>query len=379
MPYLLRKQGVPVDRIAAIVAIATIPTIWAFIYAPVVDMGLRRRTWLFLAANGAAGLSALAVLISAKSLGTVTVLLFSATAISGLLSSANGALLTTLPAGSHGRAAGWYNAGNVGGGALGGGLAIWLADEVSLRALTACVALLVALPILAAFWIDETPIPHVAAWPRIVSLWRDLRAVVISPRTLAGLVFFLSPVGSAAIQNLISGVGPDYRASASEVLLISGIAGGLLNACGSLLGGFFCGQFDIRKAYALSGVLAAIFGAYLALGPHSPITYGVGYSGYAIAAGFAYAVFTALVLDVLGPQRHAAATGYSLLVASGNIPIVYMTWLNGLGYKRWGARGLMSVDALANGLGGIALFVFAAYVRRLWVRDPQQQLTERTM
>ena len=87
----------------------------------------------------------------------------------------------------------------------------------------------------------------------------------------------------------------------------------------------------------------------------------------------------ALLLDVLGPQRHAAATGYSLLVASGNIPIVYMTWLNGLGYQRWGARGLMSVDALANGLGGIALLVFAAYVRRLWVRDPQQQLTERTM
>jgi PAT family beta-lactamase induction signal transducer AmpG len=231
------------------------------------------------------------------------------------------------------------------------------------------------LPILAAVRIEETPILHVAAWLRIVSLRRDLRALVISPRTLAGLVLFLSPVGSAAIQNLISGVGPDYRASASEVLLISGIAGGLLNAFGSLLGGFFCSRLNIRKAYALSGVLAAIFGAYLALGRHSPITYGVGYSGYAIAAGFAYAVFTALVLDVLGPQRHAAATGYSLLVASGNIPIVYMTWLNGLGYKHWGARGLMSVDTLANGLGGIALFIFAVYVRRFCVRDPEPQLT----
>jgi MFS family permease len=151
--------------------------------------------------------------------------------------------------------------------------------------------------------------------------------------------------------------------------------GGVFDAFGSLLGGFFCSRFNIHKAYALSGVLAAIFGAYLALGPHSPVTYGVGYSGYAIAAGFAYAVFTALVLDVLGPQRHAAATGYSLLVASGNIPIVYMTWLNGLGYKHWGARGLMSVDTLANGLGGIALFIFAVYVRRFWVRDPEPQLT----
>ena len=83
--------------------------------------------------------------------------------------------------------------------------------------------------------------------------------------------------------------------------------------------------------------------------------------------GVAYAAFTALVLDVLGKRRHAAGTAYSLLVASGNLPITYMTWLDGVGYKYSGARGLMGVDALANGVGAVLLLMFAAFWARRWM------------
>ena len=77
-------------------------------------------------------------------------------------------------------------------------------------------------------------------------------------------------------------------------------------------------------------------------------------------------MFTALVLDVLGRRQHAAGTSYSLLVASGNLPISYMTYLDGIGYKHWGARGLMGVDAFANGGAAIVLLAVAWYARRLW-------------
>ena len=77
-----------------------------------------------------------------------------------------------------------------------------------------------------------------------------------------------------------------------------------------------------------------------------------------------YAAFTALELDVLGPRPHAAGTAYSLLGASGNLPIAYMTWLDGVGYKHSGARGLMTVDLLANGIGGVLLLLFGIYYAR---------------
>src|SRR4029077_20908845 len=99
--------------------------------------------------------------------------------------------------------------------------------------------------------------------------------------------------------------------------------------------------------------------------------YAAGYTGYALASGVAYAAFTALVLEVLGKRGHAAGTAYSLLVASGNLPITYMTWLDGVGYKYSGARGLMGVDALANGIGAVLLLLFAAYCGHRWIA-PQQ-------
>ena len=131
-------------------------------------------------------------------------------------------------------------------------------------------------------------------------------------------------------------------------------------------------EFDAGVCH---GGLSAVFAAYFGFASPTPFVFGAGYSGYSIVAGFAYAVFTALVLDVLGHRRHAAGTAYSLLVASGNVPIVYMTWLDGVGYKHRGVFGLMGVDALANGAGAIALLLLAAYTRRFWTSGREAELT----
>jgi PAT family beta-lactamase induction signal transducer AmpG len=373
MPYLLRKNGVPVDRIAGVVAISTLPAIWYFLWSPLADAGMRRRSCVLFSAVAAALAGAAAVLGVHDSLTVLTLLLFLSNAFSGLAGSAIGALLTTMPESRRGRASGWYQAGNLGGGAIGGGMVIWLADNTALPVVATAIAAAILLPSLAAFFIEE-PVPvRRAIGPRISGLFHDLREVFLSPRTWLGLVFFLSPVGSAALTNLMSGVGPDYRASGTEVLWVTGIAGGLLCAGGSFMGGMLADRMNRMVAYAMTGVLAAVFGAYLAFAPATPFTYGAGYSAYAVAAGIAYAVYTALVLDVVGRRQHAAAASYSTLNAAGNIPIAYMIWLDGVGYKHWGARGLMGMDAFANGAFAIALFLVAAFAGHHW-REPVQPL-----
>ncbi len=359
------------DRIAEIVAIAMIPSVWFFAYAPVVDLGLRRRTWVMLSSVTAGLFCACATLLAGGSLTLLTVLLFLASAASGVLGTANGTLLSLLLPSMRGRASGWLNAGNLGGGAVGGGVALWLAGVVNLPLLSLGVFVLVAGPALAAPLIQEaarTQTRSLSIADRFRPLLRGLRDVFWSPRALIGLVFFLSPVGSGAVANLISSVGPDYRAPDTEVLWITGIAGGLLSAAGAFIGGYVSDRMNRMAAYALSGGLCAIFAAYMGLARHTAFTFGAGYSGYSIATGFAYAVFTALVLEVLGSRRHAAGTSYALLVGSSNLPISYMTWLDGVGYKHGGAKGLMSVDALANGVGAIVLLLVAWSTRGLWKR-----------
>ena len=366
MPYLLRRQGVPVDRIAGVVALAALPAAWSFVCSPLVDLGLQRKTWLLGANTLIAALAGIAVLEVHGSLAFLTALLFLGSTLAGIVGTAIGALMTELRADLRGQASGWYQTGNLGAGAIGSGLAIWLVDHLSLPLLAAAVAAIVFVPMLSALLIHEEPRPHLALGPLLSHMFHDVRDLLRSPRTLVGLVFFLSPVGSAAVMNLISGVGPDYRASDAEVAWVTGVGGGLLCALGSLIGGFVSSRMNRMVAYALAGGLAAVCGLWLGFASHTPWTYGAGYSGYAVASGFAYAVFTALVLDVIGKRKHAAATAYSVLLASGNLSISYMTWIDGAGYHRWGAKGLMGVDALANGGGAMVLLLVAAWAVRFW-------------
>jgi len=222
----------------------------------------------------------------------------------------------------------------------------------------------IILPAFAAILIKEPPPVRRAIGPQAAALIHDMKEIFRSRRTWIGLVFLLSPVGSAAIGNLISGMGQDYHASGNEVMWVTGIGGGLLSALGCFIGGVVADRIGRMFAYALAGGMAALFGVYLGFAHATPFTYGVGYSGYAVAAGFAYAVFTAMVLDILGRRKHAAASGYAVLNSAGNLPIVYMTWLDGLGYQQWGARGLMATDAAANGGFGILLLFVAVFLGR---------------
>lgn len=375
MPFLLRKHGVPVGRIAGVVAISAIPNVWYFLWSPVVDLGFLRRTWVLIAAGGSAVCAWVAIVWAAASLTQLTALLFSGNVISMLLSSSCGALLsTTIDPAVRGRASGWYNAGNLGGGALGAGAAIWLAGYIPLSLLAFAASAMVFLPALAAFWIVEERVarksPAVLFRAMGSNVWTLLRA----PATWVGLVFFLSPVGSAAVGNLISSVGPDYHASDTQVAWVTGIAGGSVSALGCMLGGFLCDRMNRMTAYAVAGLLSVFFSGWMALGKATPFTYAGGYIGYSLTAGIAYAAFTALVLEVLGKRTHAAGTAYSVLVSSGNFPISYMTWLDGAAYTRSGTRGLMGIDALANGVGAVLLLLFARFVAHRWLRPARREV-----
>lgn len=203
--------------------------------------------------------------------------------------------------------------------------------------------------------IDETAPVRRAIGPQFAALAHDLSEVFRARRTWLGLLFFFSPVGSSAASNLFSAMGQDYHASGNEVLWVTGIGGGLLGALGCFLGGVVADRMNRMLAYVLGGGLSAVFGVYLGFAGATPFTYAAGCSGYTIVWGFASAVYTALLLDVLGNRKHAAASAYATLNAAGNVPIAYMTWLVGVGYRRWGRPGMMATDVVANFVFGILL------------------------
>ena len=75
------------------------------------------------------------------------------------------------------------------------------------------------------------------------------------------------------------------------------------------------------------------------------------------SSGLTYAAFTAVVLETIG--LGAAATKYNVFASLSNMPIAYMTVVNGWAHSRWGATGMLLTEA-AIGIVGIVVFIAVA-------------------
>jgi MFS family permease len=376
MPYLLRNAGLPVDRIADVSALALAPAVWYFLWAPVVDVGFRRRTWLMLSS----GVSAVCLWGALQQplpsrFAAFTALVVAGSVLSMLVSASNGGLMAVaIRDHQRGRAGGWNQAGNVGGAALGAGLTLWLAPHLSAAGLGNAVAMMIFLPSLTALALPEPRIERTSAKEHVAEMLRDLKVMFRSRTSLAGFAIFLCPMGAAAAANLFSGVAVDYHASEQTVVWINGFGGALLTVAGTLAGGFLCDWIPRRLAYALAAILMGICGGGMMLAPLTQPVFAAGVSLYLITQGVVYAAYSALLLELIGAGGRSAATRYTLYNAAGNAPVAYMTWLDGQGYKRFGPRGLLGTDALSN-LVAAAIFLFLIR-RRLFAARPERVVTK---
>src|SRR5690242_16219977 len=78
---------------------------------------------------------------------------------------------------------------------------------------------------------------------------------------------------------------------------------------------------------------------------------------YAALLGGAYAAFSAVTLEAIG--RGAAATKYNLLASLSNVPIAYMTVIDGWAQTHYGSGGMLVAEAVI-GVAAIAFFAVVA-------------------
>jgi len=135
---------------------------------------------------------------------------------------------------------------------------------------------------------------------------------------------------------------------------VTGVFGGIVSAIGCIAGGYGSDRMDRKTAYALYGFLMAICAVAMALAPRTESMYIVFTLVYSFIQGLTYAGFTAVVLEAMG--LGAAATKYNVFASLSNMPIAYMTVIDGWAYERWSAAGLLNVEA-AIGVIGIVVFV----------------------
>jgi PAT family beta-lactamase induction signal transducer AmpG len=360
LAFLLSQQGIGSKVQSHVISMLALPTMLYFLWSPITDFFVRRRTWLL--AGGLLSAALMALGFHQKDLSSKYALLFIllSACLSQLVVSSCGGMMGALHSERSKRVAGsFYQAGSMGLGALSVSILIWLSPRVSRDVLGLTAATLIALPTLFALAAPEQDEIHTGSFARTMqNVWLEFKATFLRWEAIPYTLCMLFPIATGAIVGLIPGIAKNYGVSGDNVAWVNGLLGGLLTAAGSLAGATLPARISAPVIYLSVGIINSATLAVLWLGPMTPATYYLGVMVYLFTVGTAYGLFTAVVLEFLGASGKSGCGRYSIINSLGNIPVLYMIVVDGWGADRWGARGLAGSECVVGGLGAALLLSY---------------------
>lgn len=366
-PYIATHSGgLTAEQAGTVIAAAFGPHAIKFLWAPIVDTTLTKKTWYLIALAlvilGTVVSSSVPIDVARLPLLT-TVIVASQVGLTLMGMATESFMAHSVAADQKGRAAGWYQAGGAFGLGAGGGAALWLSQHVSaswmVGAAMGTTMLLCAIPLLA---LAEPPPMGARLSEGMRALFRDLKGIAMSRTGALGIVICLSPVGAGAAFNYFGPNADAWGASADMVALVTGVANGVVTAIGSIGGGFLADRIDRRVAYAIGGGLTAVTGLIMVAAPHQPWAYVVFTLMYALFNGMAVAGFSGLVLETIGAG--AVATKYNVFASLANVATSYSIRLDGVAQGKWGANGMLLTDAGLTFAGIAIMLVLASLLKK---------------
>lgn len=374
--YLLRNQGVEPGRGSEIVALLNLPQIIYFLWSPVTDFWIRRRTWLIVAASAAAVTMLAAFYEPTLANPRAVALMFLSASFSQLIVAGCGGMMGTLHREESRRRAGsFYQSGSLAFGAIAVFVLAMFSEKLRLGTLGWITAAMIVLPSLAALASPEQKTVDKSSVRETLSrIWQEFKGTFLRWEAIPYTLLMTFPMGSGAMIQLLPGLAADYHISGQQVAWINGFAGTLLTAAGALATTMIPARVRASVAYLLVCILNEVALAVLWLGPMRPSVYLVGTMLFLFTVGACYALFTAVVLEFLGNSGKSGSTRYSIINSLGNIPVAYMVLLDGRGYARWGARGMPGTDVMLGIVGATALLVLI--LKRKPGKSPEEHRAE---
>jgi PAT family beta-lactamase induction signal transducer AmpG len=358
--YLLSREGAGSATQAHLIGLLSLPSSLYFLWSPITDFFVRRRTWLL----GSSLIAAMLMWLSLEqprlsSSGAVLLALLAAGCSQLIVSSAGGMMGALHSERTRRVASGLYQAGAMGFGALSAWALIYLSPRVSRNSLASVAAALIAVPALAVFAAPRQMHITVGTFRATLRrVWGEFRITFIRRDALPYIACMIFPMGSGAAIGLLPGVARQYGVDGDQVAWINGLLGGLLIAAGAGAMSLIRRRIGAPVLYMIVALVNCVCLSVLWLGPVRPTTYYAGALLYLFTVGCCYAMFTAVVLEFLGDSGKSGSTRYSIINSLGNIPVLYMLQVDGWGGERWGGRGLAGAEAVVGAIGALALLTW---------------------
>jgi PAT family beta-lactamase induction signal transducer AmpG len=360
LSYLLRQQRVGIGRSSEIISLLVLPQTIYFLWSPITDFWVRRRTWLILGAVAAALTMAAAFHGRRLDTPSAVALMFLSACFGQLIVASCGGMMGTLRSeAARRKASSAYQGGSLAFGALGVFVLAILAERMGMGPLGWIAAALIALPAFAALAAPEqTREQGKGIRQTFARIWQEFKTTFLRWRAIPYTLLIVFPMGSGAAIGLFPGIAQDYHVNGQQMAWMNGMAGALLMAAGSFATTLIPARIRASVAYlAVCSVNAATL-VILWLGPLNQTTYFAGATLYLFTIGSCYAMFTAVSLEFLGQSGKSGSGRYSIINSLGNIPVAYMTALDGRGGKLWGARGVAGTEAVIGAIGAAILLAY---------------------
>jgi PAT family beta-lactamase induction signal transducer AmpG len=367
LTYLLRDQGVNPARAASIASLLSLPHAIYFLWGPLTDFWMRRRTWLLLAAAAAAISLVAAFHQSQLATPWAVALLFLSACFGVFVAAACGGIMGTMSSElSRRRAGSFYQTGSLAFGAIAVFVLVTWSGRLSLGTLGWIIAAMIVVPSLAAFGAPaQSMIREHGAHQTAVRVWHEFKSTFLRWEAIPYTLLVGAPCCSGAMIGLLTQLARDYHVTGHQVAWINGVAGALLTSAGALAASLIPVRVRASVAFLLAGLVNAATLAIFALGPLRPAVYFTGTVLFLFTIGAGYALFTGVALEFLGGSGKSGSSRYAIINSIGNLPVAYMTYLDGRGYALWGPRAMPAVDAIITAaICTILLAHFAVSSRR---------------
>lgn len=366
LPYLLTHNGFSVAQTAGIVAIGVSANLWRFLWGPLADLTLSLRKWYWI---GILACTASLLLLcftpfTVNGAALLTAIVFiSQVAATLVLLPVSGFMAHRVDQNKKGRAAGWYQAGNLGGMGLGGGAGLWLATHYSIMvagSILCGISLVFAVVVLMIEDVQHDKDKKIIA--TIMVMGKDIVSMLKVPVILFVIVLICLPIGTGAAANLWSAIAVDWKTDSNTVALVTGLLSGLVSVVGCVAGGYIADRWGNWISYLGAGSICALVTVSMALFPYEPAVYITGVLAYAFGLGLINAAFSSVLLFAVGKKN--VTTKYSLLSSLGNLPVVYMTSFNGWAHDKFNSKYMLMAEA---GIG--VFFVFICIIALKQMKD----------